>query len=552
MSYREDKLTIARGWGTWDVFSALSHICMPQGYGLRFGLKEGRTGQYLSAVHPGENADGAVFTPGPHALDASYTEAELSWRRVTIRLRTAVLGTGDLLAKIELVKNESKFPPQLAVEGISLWNCGNIPVKDGRSLRFLCADGREATAYIVTGEEADDRYLPITGPYVVLGLDKPVRVSVGQYFAADDLDAMLDAREKALYDALEQKYGSRHELALKAQSALAWNLVYDPGYRRPLIVSSKKSSIENGGFLLSGCDGFLMGLMLASDAPALARACVHAELGSAAVLGFVPGESAGRGMALGRSALPVGSLCVKEIWEKTGDREFLEDCFELLLDWNRWWETQRKNGEMLSFGCDPFADLKSYEKIDGYALARLESGDPDSPLYAPENAGYDEKRDLFALHDAGLTALYAYDCACLSELAAALGKKDEEAELSARGAQYKAALAALWDEDSAIYRNFRTDTGAFSPAQSLACLYPLLCGAPDGAQASRMTDAHLAKLADGGTDLQRLLVWLGLKKYGLEARFSLAEDALAHAFRSRGALSGLGAFPTLRQDERKE
>ena len=137
------------------------------------------------------------------------------------------------------------------MEGISLWNCGNIPVKDGRSLRFLCADGREATAYIVTGEEADDRYLPITGPYVVLGLDKPVRVSVGQYFAADDLDAMLDAREKALYDALEQKYGSRHELALKAQSALAWNLVYDPGYRRPLIVSSRKGSIENGGFLLA-------------------------------------------------------------------------------------------------------------------------------------------------------------------------------------------------------------------------------------------------------------------------------------------------------------
>ena len=67
-----------------------------------------------------------------------------------------------------------------------------------------------------------------------------------------------------------------------------------------------------------------------------------------------------------------------------------------------------------------------------------------------------------------------------------------------------------------------------------------------------MTDAHLAKLADGGTDLQRLLVWLGLKKYGLEAHFSLAEDALTHAFRSRGALSGLGAFPTLRQDERKE
>ncbi|MBQ1503826.1 MAG: hypothetical protein IIZ49_00380 [Oscillospiraceae bacterium] len=524
MSYRDDKLAAARGFNTWDVYSALTHVCMPQGYGIRFGLKDGRSGQYLSYINPGDEKDGAVFTPGAHAPDGSYTEAQLSWRRVTIRIRTAVLGTGDFLARVDLISNESKFPPELVVEGVDLWNCGNIPMKDGRSLRFLCADGAERTAHIVTGTEADDRYLPLSCPYVCLSLEKPVRVSVGQYFAADDLDAMLDARESAFYADCEKAYGEYGEAALDARSSLAWNLIYDPGYRRPMFVSSRRGSAENGGFLLSGWDGFFMGMLLAKDDPALARVCVHAQLGGAAVLGFVSGESAGRGVALGRSMPPVGGICLAEIYRITQDREFAEECFELLLEWNRWWEAQRKNGECLAYGCDPFADLRTAEKIDGRSGALLESGDPDSPLYAEENAAYDEKRDLFALHDAGLTALYAADCACLAFLASELGKKDEEAELSARGAQYKAALSALWDDEDAIYRNFRTDTGAFSSALSPACLYPLLCSAPTTAQAERMTERHLSVLSENAPEYVRLLLALGLRNYGMEDRLDAKKN----------------------------
>ena len=105
MSYRDDKLAAARGFNTWDVYSALTHVCMPQGYGIRFGLKDGRSGQYLSYINPGDEKDGAIFTPGAHAPDGSYTEAQLSWRRVTIRIRTAVLGTGDFLARVDLISN---------------------------------------------------------------------------------------------------------------------------------------------------------------------------------------------------------------------------------------------------------------------------------------------------------------------------------------------------------------------------------------------------------------------------------------------------------------
>ena len=98
-----------------------------------------------------------------------------------------------------------------------------------------------------------------------------------------------------------------------------------------MFVSSRRGSAENGGFLLSGWDGFFMGMLLAKDDPALARVCVHAQLGGAAVLGFVSGESAGRGVALGRTMPPVGGICLAEIYRITQDREFAEECFERLL-----------------------------------------------------------------------------------------------------------------------------------------------------------------------------------------------------------------------------
>lgn len=46
----EDKMNtdkILTGWNTWDTYSATTYVHMPEGYGVRIGLKEYLRGQYL-------------------------------------------------------------------------------------------------------------------------------------------------------------------------------------------------------------------------------------------------------------------------------------------------------------------------------------------------------------------------------------------------------------------------------------------------------------------------------------------------------------------------
>ncbi|MDF1513278.1 MAG: trehalase family glycosidase, partial [Anaerolineae bacterium] len=77
------------------------------------------------------------------------------------------------------------------------------------------------------------------------------------------------------------------------------------------------------------------------------------------------------------------------------------------------------------------------------------------------------------------------------DIAEVLGRKAEARELRLRAEEYQAALRWLWDEDSGIFLNQRTDTGQFSRRLSPTNFYAMLGKAATQAQAVRMVTEHL-------------------------------------------------------------
>nr|WP_238357234.1 trehalase family glycosidase [Kribbella italica] len=215
--------------------------------------------------------------------------------------------------------------------------------------------------------------------------------------------------------------------------------------------------------------------------------------------GFVPNVEQGTGRkTYDGSQPPVGSLVVRELYRRFGDRWLLEETFGPLLTWNRWWWQVRRDGELLCPGSTYFdAEFPSPQdvpRIHQHFGATCESGWDGHPVF--DDVPFDKSKSLLAAHDVGLNSLYAADCEALAEIADILGESDAAAELRERQAAVVAAMEALWDEPSGIYRSRRTDSGLPTERLSAMSFYPMLAGVGPAERTRRMVDDHL--LADNG------------------------------------------------------
>jgi neutral trehalase len=98
--------------------------------------------------------------------------------------------------------------------------------------------------------------------------------------------------------------------------------------------------------------------------------------------------------------------------------------------------------------------------------------------------------------DVGLMGMYVADCKALAEIADALGRRTEAAELRERAGKYTASLQTLWDEKTGVYLNKDLKTGAFSYRLSPTNFYPMLASIPTAQQATRMVREHLTNPAE--------------------------------------------------------
>ena len=397
-----------------------------------------------------------------------------------------------------------------------------------------------------TGAQVTDPFLTVNGPYFAVPLEGRVAVYTGSEKTLDEVTAIIGAHRTAHQSKLDA-HGSDREVFTAMQTILGWNLTYDPENDRAISPVSRAWSANWGGYVLFDWDTYFASFMYSLYNRDLAFANAVEVTKGITKRGFIPNcASAYHIQSDDRSQPPVGSLMVLEIYKRHPERWFLEEVYDELLRWNRWWPTARDHAGLLSWGSDNVPQLVD-GTVHNFQAALYESGLDNSPMY--DGVPFNPKTNLLEISDVGLNALYVADCQALEEIARILGREEDRRELRGREGKYAAALATLWDEKAGIYLNRRTDTGEASSRLSPTNFYPLIAKVPTPEQARRMIQEHyfnaqefhgewvmpsIARNVPGYDDQNywrgriwgpmNFLVYLGLRNYDLQdARADLVE-----------------------------
>jgi hypothetical protein len=551
--YSDLQRRLASGWNTWNTRSVLSHVLLPEGFALNLCLKEYAERAYLKEALIGRVGQREEqIRPGPHAYDGSYTDLHLSWRGVEVRIESAADGE-DLVLLVTPKANQRK-PAVLVVEGGILWNRSGTVCRDGHAL-FARLPGRTISAFGTEKAALDDPYVATQTPYLAMELDSTVGLSTGRRRTVGEIRALM-ARRRREHRTRADRFGELAEVYAAIQTILAWDTVYEPEKGRVVTPVSRIWSVDWGGYVLFDWDTYFAALMASVDNRDLAYANAVEMTREKTDRGFVPNFAAASGYtSRDRSQPPVGALTFRELYRRFGDRWVLDEVFDALLSWNRWWIERRSCDGLLCWGSDPYEPLFDSrfetEGVNEWQGAAWESGLDNSPMY--DDVPFNRETHRMELADVGLASLYVVDCDALADIAEVLGRATEETELRERAAQVRCAVGNLWHEAKGIFRNRRTDTGDFSPRISPTCFYPLLARAATRSQVARMTSEHFYNSEEfwgawmlpsitrddpayGEQDYWRgriwppmnYLVYLGLREFGLPAaQASLAEKSKA-------------------------
>ncbi|SEG99975.1 Trehalase [Nonomuraea solani] len=493
-NYAHIQAALAQGWNTWDTRSVLGHILLPDALGLSLGLKEYYRGTSLRTAQIGRRTEGAEsVTLGRHAHDGRYTETTVTWAGITIRVQSAHAGD-DLVVLVTPTAGQRRSA-LLTAGAAYLWNRpGSVTREGGR----ITAEGPGGTVRVFcTAPHMDDPYTDIDGPYLAMELTGAVGISTGH---ARDLPEIAEivARASAEIGTAGTDPVAQHREIVR--DAISWNTIYEPSRSRVVTTVSRLWNVgKRGGYALFCWDAFFNALLAAVSSRELAYVNTIEMLRALTPEGFVPNVEQGTGRrTYDGSQPPVGSMVVRELHRTFGDRWFLEETFEPLLSWNRWWWRVRRDGDLLCAGStyfDPeFPSPQDIPRVHQHFGATCETGWDNHPVF--EDVPFDQVKSLLAAHDVGLNSLYAADCEALAGIADILGDREAAAELRERQAVVVAAMDSLWDEPSGIYRSRRTDTGLPTERLSTMSFYPLLAGVGTEERIRRMVSGHL--LADDG------------------------------------------------------
>jgi len=573
--YLAIRADLARGWGTWDSRNALAQVHLPDALSVSLSFKHSVGSDYFARPQMVRDKKGAEFRAGMHALDGSYSEADIDWKGARLRVQSAT--QGDDLVILATVLKAPELPVEAIVAVEMLWDRPGLLSRAPGQLVATLPD-RVVRVY-ADGQEVNDPNVQAGTPYLSLVLERQIGVSTGKPRTVEQIQEIVRGRRAAL-----EKEAARHGALAEAfdaiRAGIAWNTVYDPDFDRVITTVSRDWNVGSGGYILFGWDNFFLSYASALFNKELAYANFIEHMRSLTRDGFIPNvEETGGNVSRDRSQPPVGALVLKEIFKRYGDRWLLEASFDDLLSWNRWWAMKRMNGNLLSWGSDlaenPYHDTNAHTAV----AAIWESGMDDSPMY--EGVPFNPRTNMVEMQDVGLNGLYIADCRALAEIAGAIGRTEEARELRSRADRFSAELEKLWDPSVGLYLNRRTDTGEASRRISPTMFYPLIGRVPDAERAAGMVGGHLLNPAEFGGEFMlpsiartdpsypfqaywkgavwpplNFLVYLGLRNYDLpQARRELAAKSMGiflHEWRRKGyisenysALTGTGDDPHL-------
>jgi putative isomerase len=547
---KELQKEVLQGWNTWNNPNLLSFVKMPEALSLTvtYRHKRGEPFWLNEAFIAGPLARRPVkVTPIAHSYNGSYIEMEIEYASMNINVRAAHDGEDFVILLTPWSFPDPPHEPHILVlkAGI-LWN--KPDAKFTSHPDFLEVELSHKKKITIHGT-ANPLALPLPLPaaHMAFESDKQSAFYTGQKRTLDDVKRILD-REQNKFELEKEKYEDLAETYEAMQAVLAWNLFYDAENDRALTSVSRLWNESWGGYIIFDWDTYFAALMLSIDQKELAYANAIAMTNGITDSGFIPNWEAAFGRkSFDRSQPPVGSMCVKLIYDKYQEEWFLREVYDNLLTWNRWWDLNRNNNGYLSWGSDPHP-----QSIDGYnkQAAMFESGLDNSPLF--DDAVFNKETHMLELADVGIMSLYIADCNFLSEIAVVLGKQAEAEEITARAERYGKKLMELWDEESGIFRDKYTDSGKFSMHLAPTNFYPLLAGVVTQEQAERMIENYffnpdefygdyilpsISRSNPAFTDNtywrgriwapMNFLVYMGLRNYHLpEARKVLVEKSL--------------------------
>jgi putative isomerase len=502
-NYQQVQQRLAQAWNTWDVHSVMTHVLLPEGLAIHVGLKHNTTlwgDAFLPDALIGRMAQGAeeIF-PGPHTWDGSYTDLRASWKGHRWEIQSAREGNDVVLRARPLEsKPLSPLPPTIVFSVDFLWNRPGTAQKypdridthgstGAISIYCTCASAEvhSATNY---PEQAN---APVAGPYFAVDFTQPVGLSTGKPRTLPEIEAIID-RQSDLYRQSINAAGETGPTVDAIETTLGWDTIFDPQGRRVISPVSRNWSVGWGGYVLFDWDTFFAATLASVGDRDLAYANAMEILRESTGQGFVPNYTrAGGWKSSDRSEPPVGAITVLGLYEKFHDRWFLEDTFEPLLRWNRWWTEHRDIQGYLAWGSD---GANQPENLEDHARgtragAILESGLDNSPMY--DDAVYNPRSHVLEFADVGLMSLYIADCDALAVIAKTLERPEQVKELRARSTRYRAKLATLWSEDAGMFLNKDLHTGQFNVRLSPTNFYPLLAHVATPAQAQVMLQKHL-------------------------------------------------------------
>ena len=545
--YRQLQEKLCSGWNTWYNNSLISHVLLPEGLVINMSIATDDNRKMLKEVFKSADINGRperVF-PGMRSDDGSYTSLDLSYEGINLKIETAVDGD-DFVA---LVTPEKPSADILVVElGMAYGRDGMIGKKDD-SLVAAC-DGKEWTVQ-ATGDNIPKEYLTSTSPRLNVMLDGKQAIYTGKQRSLEEIERIV-AKERQAVSARVESYGNLADAFLSMQTILAWNTIYDAPNHRAITPVSRNWNQGWGGYVLFDWDTYFAAYMFSLFNKELAYANAVEITKAITPDGFIPNFQSvsgyvkdGNTSSWDRSQPPVGSKVIWEIYSRYREEWFLEEVYDELLTWNRWWDRKRNNKGYLAWGSHFIKEGKDVS--EGLQGAMYESGLDNSPMYDDVPMNED---NLMELADVGLMSMYVMDCNILKEIALVLGHKEDAKELSKRSKIYSKALESLWDEETGIYRNKRLDTGELSPALSPTNFYPMLAGCPVK-HVERMINEHyfnpdefhgeyilpsIARNCTGFTDNDywrgriwgpmNFLVYLGMQNYDIkEARQDLVDKS---------------------------
>lgn len=485
---------LQQGWNTWDTNTIAGEVLLPEGLEIRLNLKRNSTlngNAFLPTILIGRSGPNeAQVKPGPHAYDGSFSRFDLKWAGFAMTVEAAHAGDDLVMLVTPTDSSRSGNLPATALFSVGfLWNRpGEVRKEDGRIIAF--SPGREIFIYLA-GRDSGDDFTPLQAPYFSAELGEPVGISTGKPRSVQEIREAI-SRE---HDAFKQSHlkDPRTDPILDAiETTLAWDTIYEPSGRRVITPVSRVWNEQWGGYVLFDWDTFFAADLAAVGSRDLAYANVLEILNETTPEGFVPNYGrAGNWKSFDRSEPPVGAITVLNLYRRYHDRWLLEDSFDRLLKWNRWWAAHRDQQGFLVWGSDAEnqpvnLDDSSVGTLQG---AKYESGIDNGPPF--DGATFNPATNKMEFADVGLISLYIADSNALAEIAEILGKRRDAQDLRDRARKYQASLQTLWDAKAGIFLSKDLHTGKFCERLSPTNFYPLLARAATPEQADEMVRRHL-------------------------------------------------------------